>query len=215
MKRIASPGSNVCVARMGALSLGLAFVLAALLAPAVHADLKTDSQKQFERAAKMRTMLEGYLEKDRALADYQQTVQAYRKVYLITPDAPDATQALIAEAELCEEMGRLFDPKFFGDAIGRYNFLLKQYPGTRFRGNALFAIGKIQEDDQKNVSDAEATLKDFLKRYPRSEKSADAQQALKEIAASTRVRTAAGGAASVRAASIGAASAGAARACVA
>ena len=169
------------LARIAALSFGL-FVLAAILAPNLRADPKSDSQKQFERAVKMRTMLEGFLEKDRSLGDYQQTVLAYRKVYLITPEAPDATTALIAEAELYEEMGRLFDPKFFGDAIARCNFLLKQYPGTRYRAETLFNIGKIQKDDQKKSTEAQATFKDFLKRYPHSEKADDARQALRELA---------------------------------
>jgi N-acetylmuramoyl-L-alanine amidase len=169
------------LARIAALSVGL-FVLAAILAPALRADPKSDSQKQFERAAKMRTMLEGFLEKDRSLGDYQQTVLAYRKVYLITPEAPDATTALIAEAELYEEMGRIFDPKFFGDAVARRNFLLKQYPGTRYRAETLFTIGKIQKDDQKKSADAQATFKEFLKRYPRSEKADAARLALRELA---------------------------------
>jgi N-acetylmuramoyl-L-alanine amidase len=168
-------------ARITALSVGL-FVLAAILAPGLRADSKSDSQKQFERAVKMRTMLEGLLEKDRSLGDYQQTALAYRKVYLITPQAPDATTALIAEEELYEEMGRLFDPKFFEDAISRCNFLLKQYPGTRYRAETLFNIGKIQKDDQKKSADAQATFKEFLQRYPRSEKTDDARRALKELA---------------------------------
>jgi len=117
-----------------------------------------EAQKQFERAVKMRTMLEGYLEKDRAEADYKQTVLAFRKVYLITPGAPDATQALISEAELYQAMGRLFDAKYFQEAIDRYNFLLKQYPGTRYRGDALFAIGKIQQADLKKPDDALETF---------------------------------------------------------
>ena len=162
--------------------LFLALAFPAILAPAIRADSKADSQKQFERAVKMRTMLEGYLEKDRGESDYKQTVLAYRKVYLITPTAPDATQALIAEAELYQAMGRLFDPKYFQEAIDRYNFLLKQYPGTRFRADTLFAIGKIQKDDLKKPDDAQETFKQFLKHYPHSDKAADAQQALKEIA---------------------------------
>ena len=65
-----------------------------MVAPVSRADNKKDSEKQYDRAVKMRTMLEGYLEKDRSLSDYQQTAQAFRKVYLITPEAPDATPAL-------------------------------------------------------------------------------------------------------------------------
>ena len=164
--------------------LGLLLTLAGLSAALLRADEKADSQKQFERAVKMRTMLEGLLEKDRALSDYQQTVLAFRKVYLISAEAPDATQALVNEAELYESMGRLYDSKFFRQAVTRYNFLLKQYPGTRFQGDALLAIGKIQKDDLKEPEDAEATFKEYLNRYPHSENAVRARQALKEIAAS-------------------------------
>ena len=166
------------------LFLGLILSFPALFASPAPADSKTDSQKQFERAVKMRTMLEGYLEKDRGESDYKQTVLAYHKVYLITPEAPDATSALVAEAELYQSMGRLFDPKYFQEAIGRYNFLLKQYPGTRYRAETLLAIGKIQQDDLKKSDDAQETFKQFLKRYPHSDKAVDAQQALKELAES-------------------------------
>jgi N-acetylmuramoyl-L-alanine amidase len=166
--------------------LALALAYPALLAPAARADAKAESQKQFERAVKMRTMLEGYLEKDRSEADYRQTVLAYRKVYLITPTAPDATQALIAEAELYRSMGRLFDAKYFQNAIDRYNFLLKQYPGTRYRGESLFAVGVIQKDDLKKPDDARATFRQLLSRFPRSDKAADAQQTLNKMAVDSR-----------------------------
>lgn len=130
MKRFGFTGRQ-SASRNSASATALLIALAlftAVFTPAVRADDKQQSEKQYDRAVKMRTMLEGYLERDRSLSDYQQTVLAFRKVYLITPEAPDATQALIAEAELYESMGRLFDPKFFHEAIARYNFLLKQYP---------------------------------------------------------------------------------------
>jgi len=184
MKRFGFTGRQ-SASRNSASATALLIALAlfsAVLIPATRADDKKDSEKQFERAEKMRTMLEGYLERDRSLSDYQQTVLAFRKVYLITPEAPDATQALIDEAELYESMGRLFDPKFFHEAIARYSFLLKQYPGTKYRGDALLAIGKIQKDDLKKPDDAQATFKDYLKKYPHAENAAQAQQALKDMA---------------------------------
>ena len=45
------------------------------------------------------------------------TIAAYHKVYLIDPQADEVTPALIAEAELYQEMGRHFDPKYFQSAI--------------------------------------------------------------------------------------------------
>ena len=162
--------------------IGLAAGLAACLALPARADRKSQAREQFARAVKMRTMLEGYLEKDRALSDYKQTIAAYHKVYLITPQAPEVTPSLVAEAELYREMGRLFGPKYFQSSIHAYLFLLKQYPGSRYRGSALLAIAEIQKDDLNKPDDAEATYKEYLTRFPQSEKAADARAALKEIA---------------------------------
>jgi N-acetylmuramoyl-L-alanine amidase len=145
-------------------------------------DKRTEARAQFEQAVRMRTMLEGYLVSDRSIVDYKKTVGAYHRVYLISPQSEDVTPALIAEAELEEEMGRQFDPKYFKTSIDTYNFLLKQYPGTRYKSAVIFAIGKIQKDDLKKPDDAEATFKEFVKRFPKSENAPGARQALAEIA---------------------------------
>ena len=89
-------------------------VLAMCYAPAVRADIEIRSPRTVRRApSKMRTMLEGYLEKDRTLSDYRQTVTAYHKVYLISSQAEEVTPSLIAEAELYREMGQLYDRSIF------------------------------------------------------------------------------------------------------
>ena len=160
----------------------IAIALSLCPVPSALADTKSEARDQFEHAVKMRTMLEGYLPRDRALADYKQTIAAYHKVYVLSAQAEEVTPSLIAEAELYREMGRQFDAKYFQTAIDTYNFLLKQYPGSRYRGEALFAIAQIQEADQNNANAAEATFKDFLKRYPKNDKANDARAALKEIA---------------------------------
>jgi N-acetylmuramoyl-L-alanine amidase len=163
--------------------LFLALALAvSLCSPAQATDKKMAAREQFERAVKMRTTLEGNQHKDRTIADYRQTVIAYHKVYLISPQAEEVTPALIAEAELYEEMAQQFDVKYFQSAIDTYNFLLKQYPGSRYRGQALYSMGEIQKNGLGQLDAAEITLKDYLKRFPKSERSADARGALKEIA---------------------------------
>jgi N-acetylmuramoyl-L-alanine amidase len=159
----------------------LATALAMSLAPLAAADTRDDARFQFERAVKMRTTLEGYLERDRALDDYKRTVSAYHRVYLITPDTEQAAPALIAEGELYQEMGRLFDPRYFQSAIDRYDFLLKQYPTSRYRSGALFSIGEIQSDELNKSADAEASFEEFLRRFPRSDRAGDARRALKEV----------------------------------
>jgi N-acetylmuramoyl-L-alanine amidase len=162
--------------------VGIAAALAVCLALPARADKISQASEQFARAVRMRTMLEGYLEKDRALSDYKRTIAAYHSVYLITPHAQEVTPSLVAEAELYREMGRLFGPTYFQSSIHAYLFLLKQYPGSRYRGAALLAIAEIQKNDLNEPDDAEATYKEYLRRFPRSERAADVRVALKEIA---------------------------------
>ena len=159
----------------------LAIAVFVSLAVPAYADRKSEARLQFERAVRIRTVLEERPEKARTLADYKQAVAAYQKVYLITPQAEEVTPALIAEAELYQKMGQQFDEKYFQSAIDTYNFLLKQYPESRYRSEAIFSIAQIQKDDLGRPEVAEVTFKDFLKRFPKSDKAPKARQALKEI----------------------------------
>jgi N-acetylmuramoyl-L-alanine amidase len=160
--------------------------LLSLVAPA-YADRKYEAREQFARAVRMRTALEERPEKDRTLAAYKQTVAAYQKVYLISVQAEEVTPALIAEAELYRQMGRRFDEKYFQSAIDTYNFLLKQYPESRYRSAAIFAVAQIQKEDLGQPEAAEVAFKDFLKRFPKSDKAPQARLALQEISASREV----------------------------
>jgi N-acetylmuramoyl-L-alanine amidase len=160
----------------------LALALAVPLCSSARTDHKMDAREQFERAVRMRTVLEGTPQKERSLVDYRAAVSAYHKVYLISAQAEEVTPSLIAEAELYEEMGRLFDAKYFQFAIDSYNFLLKQYPGSRYRQQAQYAIGLVQKDGLHQPDVAEATLKDYIRRYPKSDLASDARVALKDIA---------------------------------
>lgn len=143
----------------------------------------SSTREQFALAVRMRTMLEGLLPRDRAVADYQKTIEAYQKVYLLSTEAPEVTPSLIAEAELYREMGQIFDKKYFKSSIEMYRFLLAQYPETRYRGEALFTIAQIQQNDQKDFDAAEATYREFLKRFPGNNHAADARRALTAIVA--------------------------------
>jgi len=181
MKHGAFPGEQSAV-RIGILIAAAINLIFCVALPA-RADRASDARDQFERAIRMRTTLEGYLEKDRSLSDYKQTVAAYQKVYLFSVTADEVTPSLIAEAELYQEMGRLYDPKYFDVAIKTYNFLIEQYPGSRYRGAAMLAIARIQKDEIKKPDDAETTYKAYLKLFPKSENAGAARDGLKQIAA--------------------------------
>src|ERR1700735_5409870 len=163
-----------------------AAVIVSLASPA-YADKKYEARQQFERAVRIRTVLEERPEKARTLSDYKQAIAAYQRVYLITPQAEEVTPALIAEAELYQQMAQQFDEKYFQSAIDTYNFLLKQYPESRYRSEAIFSIAQIQKNDLGRPEVAEVTFKDFLKRFPNSDKAPKARQALKEISDSREV----------------------------
>ncbi len=162
--------------------LFLALALAVPLCASARTDHKMDAREQFERAVRMRTTLEGTPQRERSFTDYRATVAAYHKVYLISAQAEEVTPSLIAEAELYEEMGRLFDAKYFQSAIDSYHFLLKQYPGSRYREQALYSIGLVQKDGLHQPDVAEATLKEYIRRFPKSDLASDAHVALKDIA---------------------------------
>jgi N-acetylmuramoyl-L-alanine amidase len=140
------------------------------------------ARAQFERAEKLRTALQGKPQKERKLEEYTQVVGAYRRVYLITPHAVEVPPALVAVAELYQEMGRQFDEKYYQSAIDAYQFLLHEYPTSRYREDALMTIGQIQKDDLEQPDLAEKTFQDFLKLHPHSPKAQEAQDALEEIA---------------------------------
>ncbi|MGB9244163.1 MAG: N-acetylmuramoyl-L-alanine amidase [Terriglobales bacterium] len=180
MTRAATARNHISIRGLFLAAGIVAFALASFAArPA--ADKDSDPRYAFERAVRMRTQLEGYLPRDRSLANYKDTIAAYHKVYLLDPQAEEVTASLIAEAELYREMGRQFEPKYFQSAIDMYTFLLKQYPRTQYRSAAIFAIGEIQQEDLDQTDLAVLTYKDLLKRFPKSDKAEAARAALKQI----------------------------------
>lgn len=178
-------------ARRALFTFGIALAILVCAVPSTHASRKRESEasEQFARAVKMRTMLEGLLERDRSLADYKQTIAAFHKVYLISSASDDATAELIAEAELYQEMGRLYGVEYFQSSIKRYNFLIGQYPGSRYRGDALLAIAEIQKGDLKAPEDAQKTYAKYLQLFPHSQK---ADQVRADLNAVTNPRQLAG-----------------------
>ncbi len=145
-------------------------------------------QRAFEKAVEQRTELESHPEGQRSLDAYKQAIAAYKKVYAIAPpQAEEVTPSLIGVAELYAQMAAQYDPQYFKVAIDSYELLLKEYPHSRFAGPAQFAIAKIQLDDLKEPGEAQATLKDFLERYPKSPMAAEARQDLNQIAQARKV----------------------------
>ena len=159
----------------------------ALLLPAVaHARVHRSgswADSQFAAAQEMQNTLEGRPLEDRTRRDYERVISAYRRVYLEAPSSGRADPSVVAAAQMTEEMGRRFnDPDILRSAVQQYEFLRREYPGSKFRFDALFRIGEIYKDDLHDKTRADATFEEFLHRYPRNQFAEAARLALAEPA---------------------------------
>jgi len=95
-------------------------------------------------------------------------IAAYRKVYYSSPTSSKADPSVAAVAELLLEEGRRFeDDNLLRSAIGQYEFLRGQYPGSKHRVEALLTIGRIYRDDLEDGIHAREAFQEFLRLYPR------------------------------------------------
>ena len=165
--------------------IGAAVLLALLPLTAASARVHYSdawSRQQYAKAERMREALNGRPAGDRTRREYQRAIDAYRRVYFGAPASSRADPSVVATAELMVEMGRQFDDnKILRGAIEQYRFLRKEYPGSKYRFDALFTIGEIYKDDLDDPEEARATFENFLHRYPRSRLAEDARAAIKEI----------------------------------
>src|SRR5437868_6900070 len=164
------------------------FVAASLLLQAGRAEAMSVAQKKhialehYHKALQMREALNGRPESDRDTEDYNRVVDAFRKVYHLAPTSTRADASVLAVAELLAEQARLNDDKTgFKSAIGQYEFLRREYPGSKYRFGALLSIGQIYREDLNESAIAKETFEEFLKRYPNHELAQQAKAALREM----------------------------------
>ena len=163
-------------------ALILCTLLASPLSAVTVARKKQIAHDQFDNAERMREALNGKPKTQRSEKDYARVMDAYRKVYYVAPTSSKADSAIVAVAELLVEKGRQFNNNgTLTDAVGQYEFLRKEYPGSKYRVEALFTIGQIYKDDLNDEAKARETFQEYLKRYPHSQLADDAKQALKEL----------------------------------
>lgn len=140
------------------------------------------ARQQFSKAERSREALNGRPAGERTRREYQRVINAYRFVYFGCPTSSKADPSVVATAELMVEMGHQFnDNKTLRGAIEQYRFLRKEYPGSKYRFDALFTIGEIYKDDLDDPEEARATFENFLHKYPRNRLADDARSAMKEL----------------------------------
>src|SRR5437660_1061138 len=137
---------------------------------------------QFARAEEQRAALNSKPAEKRTLADFKQVVLVYRRVAMITPRAPEVPDSLVAVAELYTEMGDRFGRAYYQSAVDTYQFLVREYPTSKYCQDAILRTAKLQREHLGDSGLAKKTYEDFLKRYPRSPRKREAQEALAELA---------------------------------
>ena len=136
---------------------------------------------QFGSSQRMQQTLQTHPVEQRTRLEYQRVINAYRRIYLAAPSSSKAAPSVVASAQLLEEMGRRFDDDaILRSAIGEYEFLRREYPGSKSRFDALFRIGEIYRDDLHDKAKADAVFQEFVRRYPRNPLAAEARKALTE-----------------------------------
>jgi N-acetylmuramoyl-L-alanine amidase len=165
-----------------------AMFLVCLAAPALPARSSStavrrqSAQAQFARAHELSAALHAKPLSDRTLDDYKQAVSAYRRVYLITPNATEVPDALMSVAQLFEEMGKTFGGKYAQSAVDTYQFLIHEYPGSRYCPEALLRVAGLQKDELNQPALAAKSYEEYLHSYPHSARRREVQEQLAELA---------------------------------
>lgn len=170
----------------------LLLISALLVLPAAAKSHRSEAwaRTQFDAAEREREALNGRPAEERTRHDYQHAINAYRQVYYGAPTSTKADPSVVAVAELTVEMGRRFeDDKALRSAIGQYEFLRREYPGSRYRFEALFTVGEIYKDDLDDPVRARAVFDEFLRRYPHHHLAEQARAELAEPVQQAALRT--------------------------
>ncbi len=151
------------------------------------AQKKQAAQTYYATAQKLREALQGKPESARKRSDFTKVMDAFRRVYYTAPTSNRSDESAQALAELMVEYGRAFnEEKSFRDAIGQYEFLRREYPGSKFRFEALFTIAQLYRVDLNDARQAKATFEEFLRRYPRHTLAEQAKTSLSEMDAEAK-----------------------------
>ncbi len=148
---------------------------------------KTATQRKveltpWEQAERGLETLEAIPEGARTRADYARAMDGFRAVYHEAPGDVHAPDSVNAVAELLAEQGRgLHDAKSLKAAVGQYEFLRTQYPGSSLRVGALLAQAQIYQNDLHDADAARERYALLVKQYPRSAQAEEAKAGIASL----------------------------------
>ncbi|WP_334269518.1 N-acetylmuramoyl-L-alanine amidase [Edaphobacter sp. HDX4] len=140
------------------------------------------SLSPWEKAVQGRETLEAISPHERTKEDYGRALDLFRNIYHEDPRDKYAAAAVNSVAELLAEQGRdLGDEKSLTDAVGQYEFLRTQYPGSSFRMAALLAEAQIYENALHDPGAAREKYQLFVKLYPGNSRVDEAKAGLASL----------------------------------
>jgi len=157
--------------------------VAGLLAAAVlPAQARVVRQDPWLQAVAMRDRLEASPEQERTRAQFDDVLNAFRRIYHENPTASKAPAAVAAVADLLAEKGRVLkDLRSLRAAVGQYEFLRDQYPDSPQVDNALLLEAEICRQDLKDGRCAEEKFQAVIAEKPGSSFAEQAAIELKEM----------------------------------
>jgi N-acetylmuramoyl-L-alanine amidase len=180
-------GAKIVRQSFAAFSLGFALLAAHSFPVAASASTADSSVKreaassQFARAEELHALLNSKAVDKRTLAEYKKVVAGYQRVYLITPRAAEVPDALVAVAELNTEMGDRFGRSYYQTAADTYAYLIRDYPTSKHVQDATLRLAKLQKDQLGDLEASIKTYQEFSRKYPRSTRKREVQEALAEL----------------------------------
>jgi N-acetylmuramoyl-L-alanine amidase len=136
----------------------------------------------WEQAERGREVLEAIPAGARTRADYDRALDGFRAVYHGSPGDVHAPASVFAVAEVLAEEGRgRHDAKTLKAAVGQYEFLRTQYPGSSLKVQALLAEAQIEQNDLQDVKAAKERYRLIVKESPKSDEAEESRAALAEM----------------------------------
>jgi len=136
----------------------------------------------FDKAEKLHAALLAQPEGKRRKADFKQVIDAYWEVARLNPGSSKTPVSLTDIAELYRQMGREFtSDSYYLESIKTYRFITDQYPQNHISRDALFAVGKVYQEDLEDPGEARKTFENFIVIYPKSDRVAEAKEILNQL----------------------------------
>ncbi|HWP85993.1 MAG TPA: N-acetylmuramoyl-L-alanine amidase [Terriglobia bacterium] len=161
-----------------------------LRAPELVAETRLErARAYFAKAQELDAALKAMPPSQRKEKDYQELMEAYRRVYFTAPTYGNSTICLMAIGALAEEAAPRFDkPQYFQKAIDAYEFLLQEYPHSQFRFEALLSIARIYREELNQPAKALEQYERYLKLFPGSAQSKAVEEAVAALRKKTDLR---------------------------